>query len=570
VIWYAKYNGTWQIPIKLTTSTAPDMYANYLHAPSIAVDSNNYLHVVWEGVYDRNLRVNQIWYMNYTTSWSTPIKISYVPLMSSSDQEFPSIATDSNNRIHVLWMSTREHVLYYSRYDPSSSWSTPVQIEGFNSSCPHLRWSTFPSSNAAISRLDYVFFRGLRMMFNSLSTSELPPPPSFSISIVPVSEFISVGQSLKFTSNVVAGASPYSYQWCLNGSLVSGATSSSWIFKPTTTGSYIVYVTVTDSDNNTVQSETAQATATLQYLKGSFGYSRSSGEAQDVEPYNAFGSRFTLNVEANFTSMSALMETWTGPEYPANYSYRFAIYNDNNNAIGSLVAQTVQGTKARSSNRFSLSDMLSFPSPILLTPGAYWLMGVADAPPRAMIYDVQTNDYNESVSCDIGGMTFPTSLPSAEPRLGHLYCIYASWEVNNPETVSPGENLFAITSNSTVSSLVYNSTTNELSFTVSGASGTTGYADIFISKTLLQDLNRLTVSVDGKPMNFTGSSADDFWVLHFVYYHSTHNFMINMQSNELLPEISAQITAAFLAASLTAVLCLCLLIKKYRTKKSNA
>jgi hypothetical protein len=39
---------------------------------------------------------------------------------------------------------------------------------------------------------------------------------------------------------------------------VSGATSGSWTFTPTTSGIYYVYLKVTDANNNVVQSETAR------------------------------------------------------------------------------------------------------------------------------------------------------------------------------------------------------------------------------------------------------------------------------------------------------------------------
>jgi PKD repeat protein len=82
-------------------------------------------------------------------------------------------------------------------------------------------------------------------------------PPSLSISISPPSASICVGQSTAFTSTVSGGITPYSYQWYLNGSSVSGATSSSWAFSPTAPGTYSVYLKVTDKNGNTAQSAPA-------------------------------------------------------------------------------------------------------------------------------------------------------------------------------------------------------------------------------------------------------------------------------------------------------------------------
>lgn len=86
--------------------------------------------------------------------------------------------------------------------------------------------------------------------------------PQLTVSISPMSASILVGQSVEFTSTVSGGYSPYSYQWYLNGNPVSGATSSSWAFTPTSTGIYYVYLKVTDANSNTAQSDTARITVT--------------------------------------------------------------------------------------------------------------------------------------------------------------------------------------------------------------------------------------------------------------------------------------------------------------------
>jgi len=89
--------------------------------------------------------------------------------------------------------------------------------------------------------------------------SLIPSPLSASIS--PLSASLLVGQSVTFTSTVSGGYTPYSYQWYLNGNPVSGATSASWTFTPTTSGIYYVHLKVTDAKANTAQSDTARITA---------------------------------------------------------------------------------------------------------------------------------------------------------------------------------------------------------------------------------------------------------------------------------------------------------------------
>ena len=77
------------------------------------------------------------------------------------------------------------------------------------------------------------------------------------VSISPTSAFIIVGQSISFTSSVSGGYPPYIYQWYLNGSLVPGATSSTWTFEPVAIGTFKVYLNVTDSCGNVALSDTA-------------------------------------------------------------------------------------------------------------------------------------------------------------------------------------------------------------------------------------------------------------------------------------------------------------------------
>jgi PKD repeat protein len=85
-------------------------------------------------------------------------------------------------------------------------------------------------------------------------------PPSLSVSINPSSASIVLGDSVSFTSIKSGGTSPYTYQWYLDDASVSGATSSSWTFTPLSTGTYDVYLKVTDACNTIVQSGTTKVT----------------------------------------------------------------------------------------------------------------------------------------------------------------------------------------------------------------------------------------------------------------------------------------------------------------------
>ncbi|MEM2994632.1 MAG: PKD domain-containing protein [Candidatus Bathyarchaeia archaeon] len=87
-----------------------------------------------------------------------------------------------------------------------------------------------------------------------------PPPPTFSASINPATAKIKVGESVVFKSSVLGGKPPYAYQWYLNESVILGAKSPTWNFTPTATGTYIVYLIVTDNITNTAKSNEATIT----------------------------------------------------------------------------------------------------------------------------------------------------------------------------------------------------------------------------------------------------------------------------------------------------------------------
>jgi hypothetical protein len=96
---------------------------------------------------------------------------------------------------------------------------------------------------------------------------------------------------------------------------------------------------------------------------------------------------------------------------------------------------------------------------------------------------------------------------------------------------SNGETVFTVTSNSTISQLIFNSKTSELSFTASGESGSTGYVSINIPKTLINDLSNLKVYLDGKELAFNNSQETDTWIITLTYTHSTHTIVMHLNNN---------------------------------------
>ena len=362
-----------------------------------------------------------------------------------------------------------------------------------------------------------------------------------SVSITPVAASTDVGQPVVFNSTLMGAAIPYSYVWFLNDTAIS-KTGTSWTFTPSNGGTFSVflrvYPSVNDTAYNIAQSETAQIMVGGKSFIDVFGYPNGSSQASGSgTQYTTDGTRFFLDVESNVTSVSCLMNYMTLPYDPTlNYSYAFAIYSDNNGTVERLIAQTVQGTMHYYDSSGPLWYTLEFPSVVHLSPAAYWLVEVNNGTGQVMISSDVKAGY-DSVSSFIGGMTFPPSLPSPIASSNYVFCIYASWAANISASLYPENNDFSIVSNSTVSSLAYNSSSNEVSFNVSGSSGTMGYSEAFISKAILPEVAEATVALDGKQQSFTTASLGDSWVLHFVYLHSKHDASIGLGENSV-PEVA--------------------------------
>jgi hypothetical protein len=95
---------------------------------------------------------------------------------------------------------------------------------------------------------------------------------------------------------------------------------------------------------------------------------------------------------------------------------------------------------------------------------------------------------------------------------------------------STNQNVFSITSNSTITGLSFNPNSRQLAFNVSGDSGTRGYAYVFTPKSLLRDTVDINVQLDGNQINYTVQSQNDGSLLYLEYHHSTHIVKVNLGS----------------------------------------
>jgi hypothetical protein len=131
-----------------------------------------------------------------------------------------------------------------------------------------------------------------------------------------------------------------------------------------------------------------------------------------------------------------------------------------------------------------------------------------------------------------------------------------AWDAKNINVLrGPSESIFFAESNSTISSLSFDSATNQISFTVSGPSGTSGYTSLLFPKTFVANPADLKVYVDGLQTEYSIASADEnSWRIYFNYTHSTHGIVVSPYA-QTTPEFPAWVVLPIATlAALSAVL----------------
>lgn len=142
-----------------------------------------------------------------------------------------------------------------------------------------------------------------------------------------------------------------------------------------------------------------------------------------------------------------------------------------------------------------------------------------------------------------------------------------SFNIKNISIVeSASKDLFCVESNSTITSFNFNST-SQVSFTVSGPTGTKGYVRLIISKKIVSDLTSLKIYLDGNQLEYLATDLIESWQLYFAYSHSKHTLIIAMPQTT---NNSFVCTTTLTICALFAGILLSLVIYSHKTKNMIA
>jgi hypothetical protein len=99
------------------------------------------------------------------------------------------------------------------------------------------------------------------------------------------------------------------------------------------------------------------------------------------------------------------------------------------------------------------------------------------------------------------------------------------------ESPASNDEFTILNTNSTISEPIFNRTTSEITFTVTGPAGTSGYVWCKIAENLIphEDVNKnVKVLLDGNQINYMHTFDEGAWELFFNYTHSTHQVTISL------------------------------------------
>jgi len=149
------------------------------------------------------------------------------------------------------------------------------------------------------------------------------------------------------------------------------------------------------------------------------------------------------------------------------------------------------------------------------------------------------------------------------------YRLTAINDITGTKTVHVSSSPFSIISNSTITELAFNSTSKTISFTANGKTGTMGYTNVTIPKTLIENITELQIYIDGEQIDYVVTATEYTWIIHFTYHHSTHRVSILLSStNASSPAYEPPYEATTILSEILAVTIAAIMLIHKRKRKN--
>jgi PKD repeat protein len=207
--------------------------------------------------------------------WDRPTSVYVVKTDSSGNQQWAKTFSNSHNEAYAIVKTGDGGYAIAGRSTVSSSGGWDFLLMKIDAS-GNLLWSRGPGASPMTSHDDiaYSLVETATGGFILAGYSEglgaghrdflmVNYGPKLAVTIAPSSAATFVGNSIAFSSSASGGTPPYSYQWYVNGVPVSGATSSTWDFMPSSVGTYFVRLMVTDNYTTTAWSNNVSVSVSL-------------------------------------------------------------------------------------------------------------------------------------------------------------------------------------------------------------------------------------------------------------------------------------------------------------------
>jgi parallel beta-helix repeat protein len=226
---------------------------------------------------------------------------------------------------------------------------------------------------------------------------------------------------------------------------------------------------------------------------------------------------------------------------------------------GSGTYNTISENIIVSNNRSGISLSGGATGNIILHNSIAYNMKQADEPTYTNTWDDGArgnfwSDYN-GADLDGDGIGDTPYVIDANNQDKYPLIVPLVWNHSNPIPVVWAGAIYPVlvSSNSTISGFKFNQPQMRISFNLTGPSGTTGYCNVTIPKSLVSD-NPWTITIDGQPpIDIIATSNDTHSFLYFTYMHgSTRNIII--QGTHVVPEFpSFMILPLFMVFTMLAV-----------------